>query len=278
LADKVAVITGSSSGIGLLSTVELAKAGFRVVATMRNLGRREKLDKAVADAQVRDRVDVRELDITHLDTIPTFVEELKKDYRTLDVLMNNAAFAMAGFAEDISLDSVREQFETNFFAQVALTKAVLPVMRKQRSGHILMISSIGGRVASPVIGAYDGSKFALEGWSEALRLETQSLGIRVVLIEPGAFQTDIWDRNANMTSLKEKTANFSRAERFQTMVNAMRKADAQPVAELIAKIARDPNPRLRYVIGVDAHVQLWLRRILPWKAWEKMMVSMTKIH
>lgn len=275
---KVAVVTGSSSGIGLLSCIELAKEGFKVVASMRNLARREKLDRAADLAGVKELIDVRELDVNKLDKIPEFVDQVYKDYRHIDVLLNNAAFAMAGFAEDIKMEDIRAQFETNFFAQVAITKAVLPIMRAQRAGHIIMLSSIGGRVPSPVIGAYDGSKFALEGWSEALRLETQSLGIKVVLVEPGAFDTDIWDRNANMKSLNETSSpNLTRGAKFQDMVKALRKADATPVAKLIAKIATDPDPRLRYVIGIDAHVQLWIRRIVPWKVWEKMMVKVTKI-
>ena len=105
------------------------------------------------------------------------------------MLVNNAGFAVAGFAEDVTLDELRLQFETNFFGTIALTKAVLPIMRAQHSGHIIMLSSVGGLHGSPVIGSYSASKHALEGWSETLRIEVRSLGIRVVLIEPGAFAT-----------------------------------------------------------------------------------------
>ncbi len=277
--DKIALVTGSSSGIGLLTCIELAQAGFRVVATMRDVGRREKLDKAVAEAGVGSRIDVRRLDVTHLDKIPEFVAEIEKDYGRLDLLLNNAAFCMAGFAEDMLLSEVRSQFETNFFGVLALTKAFLPIMRRQGSGHIIMVSSIGGRVPSPVISAYDGSKFALEGWSEALRLETHTLGIRVVLVEPGAFETDIWDRNSQRTALnRDSGVNHTRGVRFQAFVEKLKKADAKPVAKLIAKIAQDPNPRLRYMIGIDAHLQLWVRRLVPWKVWEKMMVKATNIE
>jgi len=189
VAEKIALVTGSSSGIGLLTTVELARAGFRVVASMRDPGRRQRLDGAGAAAGVTSRIDVRRLDITEFDRIPEFVAQLDRDCGRLDVLVNNAGFAVAGFAEDLLLEELRQQFETNFFGQVAVTRAVLPIMRRQRAGHIILVSSIGGRVSAPVIGAYDASKFALEGWSESLRIETRSLGVRVVLVEPGSFQS-----------------------------------------------------------------------------------------
>jgi NAD(P)-dependent dehydrogenase (short-subunit alcohol dehydrogenase family) len=142
MSRKIAVITGSSSGFGLLTAVELAKRGFGVVATMRDLGRRERLDEAASSAGVT--LDVRRLDVTEFGAIPAFVDRVTGDHGRVDVLVNNAGFAVAGFAEDLTLEEVRLQFETNFFGHVAMTQAVLPAMRRQRSGHIIMISSIGG--------------------------------------------------------------------------------------------------------------------------------------
>jgi NAD(P)-dependent dehydrogenase (short-subunit alcohol dehydrogenase family) len=277
--EKIALVTGSSSGIGLLTTVELARAGFRVVASMRDLGRRERLDEAAAAAGVTDRVDVRRLDVTEFDRIPEFIAQIERDYGRLDVLVNNAGFAAAGFAEDLLLEELRQQFETNFFGHVAITKAVLPIMRRQHAGHIIMVSSIGGRVSAPVIGAYDSSKFALEGWSESLRIETRSLGIRVVLVEPGSFQTDIWERNVRVGSyaLDRSSPNHERGARFSEVVKKVRKADPLPVAKLIARIAQNPNPRLRYRVGFDAHLQFWLHSLLPWKMYEKVVIRATKI-
>jgi len=170
--EKVAVITGSSSGIGLLTAIELARGGYRVVATMRDLGRRTRLEEAAERAGVSGQFDLRDLDVTETDSIPGVVEAVVRDHGRIDVLVNNAGFAMAGFAEDMCLAEIRQQFETNFFAHVAMTKAVLPVLRRQRSGHIIMVSSISGRVGQPVLSSYSSSKFALEGWSEALRIET----------------------------------------------------------------------------------------------------------
>lgn len=279
VTEKVALVTGSSSGIGLLATVELARAGFRVVASMRDLGRRQRLDERATAAGVASRIDVRHLDIREFDRIPEFIAQLERDYGCLDVLVNNAGFAMAGFGEDLLLEELRQQFETNFFGSVAVTKAVLPTMRRQRSGHIIMVSSIGGRISAPVIGAYDSSKFALEGWSESLRIETRSLGIRVVLVEPGSYQTDIWERNVRVGSVAvdRNSPNHERAGRFSEMVKKVHKADPLPVAKLIARIAQTRNPRLRYRVGFDAHLQFWLHTLLPWNVYEKLVIRATKI-
>jgi NAD(P)-dependent dehydrogenase (short-subunit alcohol dehydrogenase family) len=275
---KVALITGCSSGFGLLTAIEMARAGFKVVATMRNLGRREPLDAAAKETGVT--LDVRRLDITEYDSLASFVDQLVRDHGHLDVLVNNAGFSVSGFAEDLTLEEIKRNFETNFFGHVAMTKAVLPVMRKQASGHVIMISSMAGLIAQPVVSTYCSTKHALEGWSEAVRIETQSLGIRVVLIEPGAFATDIWEKNVVMGAkcVSPDSPNMQRSLRFREFVkNKVTKADAREVAHLIVKVAQDPNPRLRYLIGKDAHAAYWMKRFMPWKRWEKMVAKHTKI-
>jgi NAD(P)-dependent dehydrogenase (short-subunit alcohol dehydrogenase family) len=279
MSDKIAVITGSSSGFGLLTAVELAKAGFRVVASMRDLGRRTKVDESAASAGVAARIDVRRLDVTEFDTIPAFVESVLRDYGRIDVLVNNAGFAVAGFAEDLKLEEIRMQFETNFFGQVAMTQAVIPVMRRQRSGHIIMVSSIAGLHGTMTLSSYSASKHALEGWTESLRMEVNSLGIKVVLVEPGSFQTDIWTRGAVMgeKATKESSPNFQRSLRMRDRVGAIPKADPTKVAKLIASVAQDSNPKLRYLVGKDAKIQLAMKRILPWKWHEKVIANFLKI-
>src|SRR5260370_9383191 len=277
---KIAVVTGASSGIGLLSTVELAKDGFFVVATMRDLGRRQRLDEAAKAAGVQDRVETRNLDMTEFGCIAEPVAGIVRDRQLVDVLLNNAGFAMSGFAEDMRREEIRQQFDTIFFGHVAMTQAVLPVMRKQRSGHIIMVSSISGLVAQPVVSSYSASKFALEGWSEALRIETRSLGIRVVLVEPGAFKTDIWDRNVRIGAyaLSPQSPNHERARRFAAWVQkGVPKHDPRPVSCLITDIASQLDPRLLYRIGHDAAIGYWLRRLLPWKIYEKMMAKTYRI-
>ena len=279
MPEKIALITGSSSGFGLLTSIELAKAGFRVVATMRDLGRRDGLDQAAAAAGVAGQIEVRALDVTDFDDIPGFVEQVVRDYGRLDVLVNNAGFAVAGFAEDIRLEELRRQFDTNFFGVVVMTKAVLPVMRRQGSGHIIQVSSISGLHGAFSISSYSASKHALEGWSESLRMEVNPLGIKVVLVEPGSFQTDIWTRGAVMgkDATKDSSPNFQRSLRMRERVKEIPKADPIQVARIIAAIALNPNPKLRYLAGRDARIQLAMKRILPWKWHEKVIASFLKV-
>lgn len=279
MAEKIALLTGASSGFGLLTSVELAKAGFRVVAAMRDLGRRERLDQAVATAGVAAKIDVRALDVTKFEAIQGFVDSVVSDHGRLDVLVNNAGFAVAGFAEDIKLHELRLQFETNFFGAVAMTKAALPTMRRQRSGHIVQVSSISGLHGAVTVSSYSASKHALEGWSESLRMEVRSLGIKVVLVEPGAFQTDIWTRGAVMgeEATKRTSPNIQRSLRMRERIQKIPKADPIVVARTIIAVAQNPNPRLRYLVGRDAKIQLAMKRVLPWKWHEKVIANFLKI-
>jgi NAD(P)-dependent dehydrogenase (short-subunit alcohol dehydrogenase family) len=219
------------------------------------------------------QLDVRRLDVTEFDSLPRFVEGVVRDHGRIDVLINNAGIAVGGFGEDVTLQELRLQLETNFFAQVALTRAVIPVMRKQTSGHIIMVSSIGGLRSAPAIGSYNASKFALEGWSEALRLELNALGIKVVLVEPGSFQTGIWNSAVLAQKFVDGTSpNHELGVRLRKRVQQLPKGDPIEVARVIARVAQDPNPRLRYIVGGRAHLELWLKRILPWK-WHERLVG-----
>src|SRR5215831_14336978 len=158
MTEKVVLTTGASSGFGLLTSLELARAKFKVIATMRDLARRWPLDQAAATQNLSAHIDIRQLDVTHFNSIPRFVESVVRDYGRIDVLINNAGFAVAGFAEDITLDELRLQFETNFFGAVAMTKAVLPIMRRQGGGHIIQISSIAGLQGTLSLSSYSASK------------------------------------------------------------------------------------------------------------------------
>jgi NAD(P)-dependent dehydrogenase (short-subunit alcohol dehydrogenase family) len=270
---KVALVTGASSGIGLLTSVELARAGYTVVATMRDLSRRQTLDTALQAAGAS--ADIRTMDITKKDMISPLVQSVLRDHGSIDVLVNNAGFAMGGFAEDVSSDELREQFETNFFGHVAVTKAVLPAMRAQRAGHIVMMSSISGRSAPAGLSSYAASKFALEGWSESLRIELAPLGIWVSLVEPGAYATDIWHRNRKISEAAQSQAspNIERATRMRERIDrGLKMGDPQDVAKLVVKIASTPRPKLRYLIGQDAQIQFWLKTLLPWKTYERVVM------
>lgn len=281
--NKVAIVTGSSSGFGLLTVVEIAKAGFSVVATMRDPQRRTRLDAALVAAgnNLLSQVDVRQLDVTNFENIPSTISEIARDHGRIDVLVNNAGFAVGGFAEDVLLEELRLQLETNFFGQVATTKAVLPTMRAQRSGHIIMVSSILGLMGQPLISSYCASKHALEGWAEALRIELRSLGIKVVLVEPGAYKTDIWTRNVLVSrgSTDESSPNKERSRRYVDGVKESKRGMGDPmeVAHLITRIAQDPNPRLRYRAGRDAKIGYFMRALLPWSIWEGMVEKRSRI-
>ena len=278
--NKVAVITGCSSGFGMLVAVEMARAGFQIVATMRNPDASGRLERLADEHHVRPQIDVRRLDITKTSELRNIISEIIRDYGRIDVLVNNAGYALAGFNEDITEEELRAQLDTNLFGHINVTKAVIPTMRQQRSGHIIMVSSIAGLVANPMTGSYSTSKFALEGWSESLRIELRSLGIRVVLVEPGAFATDIWERNVAIgkQAMLDASPNIDRAKRFAEVIKTkVHKADPWIVARLITKVARDHDPKLRYLVGRDARIRFWTKRLLPWRTYEKLVGKYTRI-
>jgi NAD(P)-dependent dehydrogenase (short-subunit alcohol dehydrogenase family) len=277
-AKRTALITGASSGFGLLTTITLAKRSWRVIATMRDLSRRERLEAAARKANVLDRIEFLALDVTNAAQIAELAAQIAARPAKLDALVNNAGFAMAGFAEDVSDEELRRQFETNFFGAATVTRAFLPQLRRQRSGHIVMLSSISGRMGFPGISSYAAAKYALEGWTESLRLEVAALGIRVALVEPGSFQTDIWTRNAVTAAgmLDANSPNAGRLARWRKNIeNGKPKANPQIVANGIAAILENPHPPLRTVFGRDAKMALLLRRLLPSSLFERLLLRLS---
>jgi NAD(P)-dependent dehydrogenase (short-subunit alcohol dehydrogenase family) len=281
---RTALITGSSSGFGLLTAVTLARRGWRVLATMRDLSRRALLEDAARTAGVLDRpgcldcIEIHALDVTKPAQIDAIAALIESSNAPLHALINNAGFVVPGFAEDVSDAELRDQFETNFFGAAALTRALLPRMRAQGFGHIVMLSSISGRTAFPGVSSYAAAKFALEGWSETLRFELKAAGIRVVLVEPGSFETDIWTRNAKVSARMQDphAPNAQRVTRWrEEFVRNNKRADPQVVADLIAAIVENPRPKLRYVIGRDAHRALLARRFLPWSLFERAVIKLS---
>jgi NAD(P)-dependent dehydrogenase (short-subunit alcohol dehydrogenase family) len=270
---RTALITGSSSGFGLLTAVTLAKRGWHVVATMRDLSRREKLEAAARAAGVLDRIEILPLDVTDNNQIKALAETFavrEAPARAVHAIVNNAGFAVAGFADDVSDAELRKQFDTNFFAHAAVTRAFLPQLRRQGFGHIVMVSSISGRSGFPGVSSYVASKFALEGWTESLRLEMKPLGIQVALVEPGSFETGIWTTGTAMAAnaVRPGSANAARAQSLFERAKAAKRPDAQRVADCIARIVENPRPKLRYVAGRDARIAVLLRALLPWRAFE----------
>ena len=277
--NKTVLITGASSGFGLLTCVTLARRGWRVLATMRDLDRRDKLETAARNAGVLERIEFLALDVTKSEQIAATADLVAKRSEPLHALINNAGFAVPGFAEDVTDAELREQFDTNFFGAAAVTRALLPQMRRQGFGYVVMVTSISGRLGFPGVSSYAASKFALEGWTETLRYEMNAPGIQVVLVEPGSFDTDIWTRNARLTAglQNPNSANASRVPAWRSRIeqSAKDRANPQVVADLIARILETPRPKLRYAVGKDARMALLMRRILPAGLFERMIVKMT---
>lgn len=280
-AAKTALITGASSGFGLLTSVTLAKRGWHVIATMRDLDRRALLEDPARAAGVLERIEIQQLDVTQTEQIAALARLLAERGTPLHAVVNNAGFAAPGFADDVTDAELRKQFDTNFFGAVAVTRAFLPTFRRQGFGHIVMISSISGRMGFAGVGSYSASKFALEGWTESLRYEMAPLGIQVVLIEPGAFETDIWTRNAKIAEnlMKPESPNAARMPGWRAKVQGDRKkADPQAVVDVIARVLENPRPKLRYVVGTDARVGLLLRSLLPWSVFERVIRKNTGLE
>jgi NAD(P)-dependent dehydrogenase (short-subunit alcohol dehydrogenase family) len=276
---RTALVTGASSGFGLLTSVTLARRGWRVLATMRDLNRREKLEAAAREAGVLDRIELHPLDITNSDQIESIAALIADRSQPLHALVNNAGFAVPGFAEDVTDAELRDQFDTNFFGTVAVTRALLPQMRRQGFGRVVVVTSISGRIGYPGVSSYAASKFALEGWAETLRYEMLSLGIQVALVEPGSFETDIWTRNAKQAAALRNpdSANAVRVSRWRARLaqGAKKRANPEVVADTIALILENRKPKLRYVVGKDAKMALIMRRILPAGVFERMVVKMS---
>lgn len=271
---KNAIVTGSSNGFGKLIAIELAQSGFHVIATMRDQNKSESLVQLAVDNNVKERIQVYPLDVTSADSISKF-NEYMQGLNSVDVLVNNAGFAQGGFCEELSMDAYREQFETNFFGVVALTKAVLPAMRAQGAGKIINMSSISGKIGFPGLSAYTASKHALEGFSESLRLELIPFGIDVVLIEPGSYKTNIWS-SIETVKIKDQSPYESSMQAILNEVKSGESGYGDPieVARLIAGIAEEKQgSEFRFPIGKGVARTIFLKNVLPWKAIEKMVVK-----
>ena len=263
---KVAAVTGSSTGIGYETSLILARNGFHTYATMRKLeGEKTKPLTEVAKSE-NLQLQAMELDVDNdksvADAINTIVEERKR----IDVLVNNAGYALGGALEDSSMDEIKTQFETNFFGAIRATKAVLPVMRRQRAGKIVNITSMGGRITIPLSSSYHGSKFALEGLSESIQYELEPVGIKVILIEPGAVGSNFWKNIKIAKSSSDSNSPYSQfGNRILKAYKEMEQNTISPsvVANTILDAVTSNNPQLRYVVGEDAAKTLEARKNMP---------------
>ncbi|MEJ9256226.1 oxidoreductase [Bacillus wiedmannii] len=276
---KIAVITGASSGFGLLTTLELAKKDYLVIATMRNLNKQEDLISQATKLNLQQNITVQQLDVTDQNSIHNFQLYIKEINR-VDLLINNAGYANGGFVEEIPVEEYRKQFETNLFGAISITQLVLPYMREQKSGKIINISSISGQVGLPGLSPYVSSKYALEGWSESLRLEVKPFGIDVALIEPGSYNTNIWEVGKQLATNQSDTSSPYKEYmgKIQKHINSGSDTFGNPieVANKIIEIAEFKRTNLRYPIGKGVKFMIFAKRILPWRLWEYLVLRTFK--
>lgn len=246
--NKVWFITGSSTGFGYELVKALLKKGQRVVGTARKLERLRALQN-----EYPGLLQVLALDVTNPEQVKEAVGLAVYQFGRIDVLVNNAGFGFQSALEEASDEQIRYQFEVNLFGALDVMRAVLPIMRKQKSGHIMNVSSVGGFSGFASFGIYNGTKFGLEGLSEALALETQHLGIKVTIIEPGAFRTDWAGRSMiKSTPIADYHETSGAIREWIDEVNGNQQGDPALGAEAIIKAGLSENPPLRLVLGKDA--------------------------
>jgi NAD(P)-dependent dehydrogenase (short-subunit alcohol dehydrogenase family) len=256
---RVVLITGASSGAGQSTARLLSQRGYQVFGTSR--------DPAVAEHI--PGVEMLALDVRADDSVGACLDAVTQMAGRLDILVNNAGYELAGALEEVSVDEAKAQFETNFFGIVRMVKAVLPVMRRQKQGQIITISSLSGISPIPFMGIYSASKFAVEGYAEVLRHELKPFGIHVSLIEPGFLHTPMMShRQVTVERIPEYDPWRQRS--FDA-VRAYEEKGPGPklVAETVLRIAASKAPRLRYLTGRQARIVTGLRRFLPAGAFEQ---------
>ena len=250
--EKVAVVTGSSSGIGFETSLALAREGYFTYATMRDVKKAGKIQK-IADEESLS-LKVIELDVDDEESAENAINTIIQEKGRVDVLVNNAGWGIWGTGEDVSVEEFKEQFETNFFSVVRMIQKVAPTMRNQGSGNIVNISSVAGRIGLPASTAYVSSKFAVEGLSESLRYELGQFGVNVIIIEPGVIKTNFFDSMKTAKKADEGGVYRDITIKVITGVKMMAEMGTSPkeVAQVIIKSLKEEKPLPRYIVGNDA--------------------------
>jgi NAD(P)-dependent dehydrogenase (short-subunit alcohol dehydrogenase family) len=254
--EKVAIVTGTSSGIGFETSLALAREGYFTYATMRDTTKSNKIKEIAQKENLK--INVLELDVDDEKSVKSAIAQILDQKQRIDVLVNNAGWGLWGCVEDVSVDEFKEQFETNFFSIIRLIQEVAPTMRKQSSGTIVNVSSVVGRIGFPASPAYISSKFALEGLSESLRFEFAPFGVDVIIIEPGVIKTNFM-KNMKMAKKSElDTVYKDITTKVVSGVKMMAEMGTPPkeVANTIVKAIKDKNPLPRYIVGNDASMFL----------------------
>lgn len=265
---KVALVTGASSGIGEATALKLKALGYTVYAAARRVDRMKPLSAA--------GIKVLAMDVTDDALMQAGIEEIITQFGRIDVLVNNAGYGSYGALEDVSLDEARTQFDVNVFGAARLIQLVLPHMRSKRTGTIINITSMGGKIHTPLGAWYHGTKFALEAISDCLRMEVKPFGIDVVVIEPGGIKTE-WAGIA-ADKLRDVSGNGSYAAQARPMAESMigeasRKRQSPPelIADTIAKAVTAHRPKTRYAVGFGAKPMIFLRWLLSDRAFDGFM-------
>ena len=284
---KIVLITGCSSGFGMISAARLSSLGYTVYASMRNISKNNDLKVEL------DRRDTNchmiELDVRDDTSIQKTINTITDNEGKLDILINNAGYGIGGFFEDLSEKEIRDQFETNFFGVQKVTRIALPLMRKTAmksekifSTKIINVSSAQGRSALPGLGAYGSSKFALEGFSEGLYFELHPFGIEVVLLEPGTYSTKAIDDNrkeskggSNVQSPYVEFTNRLKGLHSKILDTRRGVGDPEDIAIFIEKIIKRKKNKLRYLAGTQAKIRVGLRSILPFNWFSKIILKIT---
>ncbi|MGA9927453.1 MAG: SDR family oxidoreductase [Nitrososphaeraceae archaeon] len=268
---QIALITGSSSGIGFETSLLLARNGICTYATMRNLGKSQE----ILDITKKECLPLKvlTLDVTDEKSTQNAIDMVMHEQNRIDILVNNAGYSLVGALEQISMDEIKEEFETNFFGIIKLIQKVLPQMRKQRSGRIINVSSLAGRIGLPIASAYVSSKFALEGLSESLKYEVQDFGIYVILIEPGVIKTNFIKNlkigkqviTTENNDVNTSSADLPYAEITQKRISAFKPrfekgSSPKEVADTILEAVTSDKPKFRYIVGQDASKLMEIRK------------------
>ncbi len=269
--NKVALVTGASSGIGMETAILLKEQGYIVYGAARRTEKMEQLKQA--------GIKLLAMDVTEEASMVNGVKEILQAEGRIDVLVNNAGYGSYGALEDVPLSEARYQFEVNIFGMARLTQLILPHMRQQRSGRIINISSIGGKIGEPHGAWYHATKYAVEGLSDSLRMELKEFGIDVVIIEPGAIITE-WAGIAREHMLKTSgnTAYKDLTIKHASMFQKADKAGSKPivVARTIVRAITTSHPKIRYATGGGAKMILFVRRILSDRMFDRLMLSLMK--
>ena len=271
---QVALITGSSSGIGYETSLILARSGFCTYAGVRNTKNSDILEKKIAKEKLD--LNILQLDVNDKSSIDNAINRIKTEEKRIDVLINNAGYGLVGFFEELGLDEIRKQFETNFFGVLNVTKKVIPIMREQNSGTIINLSSGAGQVGFPGISAYVSTKFAIEGFSESLMYELFPFGIRVIIIEPGVIKTNFFNNCIVSDKSSKKGSLYSNSlKKIQNNIELMQEHATPPVevAKVILQALKTDEPKQRYVVGNDAVMILEAKRSLSDIEFKKMMMQ-----